>query len=317
MSFNDVKGQDKAVKFLRAAIKNNKISHAYIFAGPKGVGRSLLARNFAKAVNCLDIENVPCDSCLACRKIDKNIHPDVRWIEKDEKSSDIKISQIREVENRIFLKPYEGKYKVFIIVDAELMNIEAANSFLKTLEEPPQNSLLILIVEKLKDLPLTIASRCQLIRLRPLETAELTTILVNEYGIKRDRAELLSRVSEGRLGKAIGYEYDVLEWRNSVLEEFSDDECVEDYTIENRTELSRKLNVLAGWYRDLLVFRTTKDGNLLINVDRMDDIKKQAISHEPDELMRMLESVLHTKERIEDNVNPKLALSALFKETHR
>jgi len=313
MSFSDIKGQDKAVKLLKTAIRNNKISHAYVFAGPKGVGRSLLARNFAKAVNCLDKEDAPCDSCLACKKIDKNIHPDVRWIEKDENSGEIKINQIRELENQMFLKPYEGKYKVFIIVDAELMNIEAANSFLKTLEEPPQDSLLILIVEKLKDLPLTIVSRCQLIRLRPLETAEVTAILVNEYGINQNKAELLSRISEGRLGKVIGCECDILNWRNCVFEEFSDDECIEDYTIENRTELSRKLNVLASWYRDLLVFKTTQDRNLLINVDKINDIKKQAISHKPYELMRMFESVLHTKERIEDNVNPKLALSVMFK----
>ena len=314
MAFNDIKGQDKAVEALKAAIRNERIAHAYIFAGPNGVGRSFLARNFAKAVNCDNAEAAPCDSCQSCKKIDRDIHPDVKWINKDEKSGQIKIGQIRQLENRIILKPYEGNYKVFIIVEAELMNIEASNSFLKTLEEPPQNSLLILIVERPKDLAPTIASRCQLIRLRPMEKVELSKILINEYGIDKEKAEFLSRISEGRLGRAIGYGHDMVGWKNEVLDELSDDECVEDYAGANREELSKKLDVLASWYRDLMVFKATQNEGLLINADRIDGIKKAATSHRPEELVCMLEEVLNTKVRIENNVNPKLALSAMFKE---
>jgi len=314
VSFSDIKGQDKAIKFLKTAIRNNKVSHAYVFAGPKGVGRSLLAKNFAKALNCVDKDIIPCDRCLSCRKIDKDLHPDVKWIRKDEDSGQIRISQIRELESQIVLKPYEGKYKVFIIVDAELMNIEAANSFLKTLEEPPINSSLILIAERPKDLLPTIASRCQVVWLMPLETDRLKSILVSEYGMSREKAGFLSRFSEGRLGKAIGYEYDMLDWKNSVLEEFSGDEYVEDYTAEDRSELSKKLNILASWYRDLIVFKVTQDGGFLINIDRISDIKEKVASYKIDELIHIFENVVSTKEKIEDNVNPKLVLCALFKE---
>jgi len=237
MSFEDVKGQDTAAGFLKTAIKNQKLAHAYIFAGPRLSGRALLARNFAKAVNCEDSENAPCDLCPACRKIDKDTHPDVKWIKRDEKASEIKIEQIRELQNRIILKPYEGKYKVAVVVNAELMTIEASNSFLKTLEEPPANSIFILIVERPKDLLPTIASRCQVVRLRPLATDEFTSLL------------------------------------SDVLEEFSDDECIEDYSAKNRGELAGRLSVLASWYRDLLVFKSTKDMGLLIHRDRVDDIK--------------------------------------------
>lgn len=283
MSFEDVKGQEQAVKSLKIAIRNGKLSHAYIFAGPPGCGRSLLARNFAKAVNCENTENAPCDSCLSCRKIDNGTHPDIKWIRKDEKSRQIKIEEIRQLEREIVLKPYEGKHKVFITVEAELMNIEAANSFLKTLEEPPKNSLLVLIVERPKDLPPTIVSRCQIVRLMPLAVNELT--------------------SPG-----------LVEWKNSVLEEFSDDECADDYAAESRDELSKKLNVLAGWYRDLLVYKATQDEGLLINTDRITDIKETSASYRTNELIRIFENVVSTKQRIEDNVNPKLALSAMFKE---
>ncbi len=281
MSFEDVKGQGEAIKFLKAAISSGKMAHAYIFAGPVGCGRSLLARNFAKAVNCENLENAPCDLCLSCRKIDKDIHPDVRWIKKDEKNTEIKIDEIRKLESQIILKPYEGRYKVYIVVNAELMSMEAANSFLKTLEEPPPNSLLILTTGNTKDLLLTIVSRCQVMRLKPPPIDKPTSILTD------------------------------------VLEEFSDDECIENYAAANRSELSGKLNVLVSWYRDLLVFKSTSDGSLLIYRDRIDDIKKSAMTYKADELMRIFEGVLNAKEKIESNVNPKLALSAMFNEDLR
>lgn len=282
MAFSDVKGQEHTVEYLNNAIRNGRLSHAYIFAGPRNCGRSLLARNFAKAVNCGNTENAPCDSCLSCRKIDNGTHPDVKWISKDEKSRQIKIEEIRQLARDVVLKPYEGKVKVFIIVEAELMNIEAANSFLKTLEEPPKNSLLVLIVERPKDLPPTIVSRCQIVRLMPLAANEMASPAM-------------------------------IKWKNSVLEEFSDNEYADDYTAESRDELSKKLNVLASWYRDLLVFKATQDKGLLINSDRIADIKETSALYGADELMRIFENVVSTKERIESNVNPKLALTALFK----
>ena len=133
MAFSDIKGQDKAIEFLKAAMREGKLSHAYIFAGPKGCGRSLLARNFAKAVNCGDAKNVPCGSCPSCRKVDKDTHPDVKWIRKYDKGGQIKIDQIRQLQRQIALKPYEGKYKVGIIADAGLMTIEAATIPLRTI----------------------------------------------------------------------------------------------------------------------------------------------------------------------------------------
>ena len=317
MSFDDIRNQDDPIKFLKAAIKNEKLSHAYIFAGPRGCGRSLLARNFAKAVNCEREKNVPCDSCASCKKIDKDSHPDVRWIRKDEKGKQIKISEMRELQSQIILKPYEGRYKVCIIVDAELMTTEAANSFLKTLEEPPCASLLILITEKPKDLLPTIVSRCQTVRLKPLGRDKLASILVSDYGMRKEKAEFLSGFCEGRLEKAINYGDDILKRKNAILEEFSGDECVENYSAKNRGELSEKLNMLASWYRDLLIFKSMGNESLLINRDRIGGVKKNAVNYKTDELIRMLEGVLNAKEKIESNVNPKLALTALFTQIHR
>ncbi|MBL7070801.1 MAG: DNA polymerase III subunit delta' [Candidatus Omnitrophica bacterium] len=278
MPFEVSEAEERAVSSLKRAIESGKLAHAYIFAGVEGCGKSLLAVDFAKAVNCQDKENAPCGFCSSCRRIDSDSHPDVRWIRKADDSSEIKIGQIRELESQIILKPYEGRYKVFIIADAGLMNAEASNSFLKTLEEPPENSLILLIAKSPGDLLPTVVSRCQIIRLRPCE------------------------------------KYEDHELMGDVLDEFSDDNCVEEYSGENRGELSGKLSILASWYRDLLVYKATGDDSLLVNFARSDRIKEEAGSYSAKELEAMFQRVLSAKENVENNVNPKLALSAMFKE---
>ena len=312
MSFKDIKGQEGPVRRLFGAIRTNRVAPSYIFAGPVGCGRSLLAVNFAKALNCADKENFPCDVCASCRKIDKNSHPDVRIISPGGKGGEITIPQIRSIESEIILKPYEGRYKVFIIKDAHLLNNEAANSFLKTLEEPPPNSVMILITERPGDLAVTIVSRCRIIRVRPLGIAEFTGILTAEYGIEKKRAESLARICQGSLGRFKEAGEGILAHRDGVLEKFSDEEFVEDLSGEARRDLAYELSVLAAWYRDILVFKATKDEGLIINTDRLDDIKKKEKRYNTDDLLEAFRSILKAKDEIENNINPKIALSAML-----
>jgi DNA polymerase-3 subunit delta' len=314
MSFKDIKGQEEPIRRLVSSIKNNRIAPSYIFAGPKGSGRCLLALNFAEALNCADREDFPCDVCPSCRKIARGVHPDVRIITSETKGGEITIRKIRDIESEIILKPYEGRCKVFIVKDAHLLNNEAANSFLKTLEEPPPNSVLILIAERPSDLPPTVVSRCQIIRVRPLGTEYLTQLLIAEYGIEKRKAESLSRICEGRLGKFKEIGNGILTQRDAVLQKFSGEEYLEDLSASARGELSDELSVLAGWYRDISVFKATQDADLIMNYDRLDDIKNAAGSHSADELLEILGSILKAKEEIESNINPKLALSAMLKE---
>lgn len=315
MSFREIKGQEEAVRCLKSAIKNNRIAHAYIFAGPRNSGRSLLAKNFAKALNCADPEDFPCDACASCVKIDKSVHPDVKLLTYGGKGGDIIIDEIRKLEREIIFKPYEGRYKVFIIEDAHRMNAAAANSFLKTLEEPPLNSVLILITEKPSDLVPTIASRCQIIRVKPLSAEDLARVLASEYGIGREKAESLARICEGRIGKAITYGDEILTRRDRALERFSDDKLIENFNAGDREGLIYDLSLLAGWYRDILVYKATQDRNLVINFDRVDDIKREEKLSRADELLAMFENVLKAKDEIQNNINPKLALSAILRQT--
>lgn len=278
MSFSDVCGQEIAVRCLKSAIKNGRVAHAYIFAGPRNSGKLLLAKNFAKALNCIDPENLPCDACNSCMKIDKDIHPDVKSTAPGGKGGDIVIDEIRKIGSEIILKPYESRYKVFIIKDAHLMNAAAANSFLKTLEEPPANSVLILITESPGGLVPTIASRCQIIRFKP---AGADDVIPDE--------------------------------RDNILKKFTDDKFIENFNLGNRDSIVGDLSILAGWYRDILVYGSTGDMSLVKNFDRIDDIRREEKTVRQGELLLRFENVLKALEAIKNNVNPKLALSALLK----
>jgi len=152
-------GQQTAITFLEKAIIKGAISHAYLFSGPEGVGKKTLARQFAQSVNCERNEYFSECSCVSCSKIAQDIHPDVKWVGLDGDARSIKINEVRELQSWVMLKPLEGRKKICIVNKAERFTEEAANAFLKTLEEPPQGAHIVLLGEHLFRLPSTILSR--------------------------------------------------------------------------------------------------------------------------------------------------------------
>jgi len=177
MTFDDIIGQEKAIARLKGYIDARAVDSAYLFTGPAGIGKALTARAFAKAVNCLAEGRYGCDECGCCHKIDKGAHADIHIIESadnmsvsgnpQEEAIQIRITQIRKLQEDISYRPYEGRKKVFIINNAHQMNLESANAFLKTLEEPPQDSIIILITDRQALLLPTIISRCRIIKFYP------------------------------------------------------------------------------------------------------------------------------------------------------
>lgn len=154
MSFEDIRGQDRAISLLKGSIASGRMSHAYIFYGPGGIGKSLVAMNFAKALNCLgDSESRPCDACAPCKKADASNHPDILLLKPEKEGGSIAIDDVRALIKDASLKPYESRKKFYIIDEASSMKEEAASALLKTLEEPPSDSVFILIVENLKKTP--------------------------------------------------------------------------------------------------------------------------------------------------------------------
>lgn len=171
-------GNEKAQKLLQKIIKNGKVSHAYLFCGPEGVGKKLFALNFAKTLNCETGGITPCNKCNSCNKASKMLHPDIRLLTTESKQ--IKIELIKEASSFILSPPFEGKYRVIIIDDAHKMNPKASNAVLKTLEEPAANSVIILVTGLIKNLLPTIVSRCLKINFAPLEESIIEKILLQD-----------------------------------------------------------------------------------------------------------------------------------------
>ena len=316
MSFKDIKSQDRAIEFLQSAIRGGKLSHAYLFVGPESIGKGLVARTLAKTLNCERKELDSCDECLSCRKIDKEIHPDVNWITPEGAGGVIKIEKIRWLKKNISLKPYEAKFKFYIVDKAHQMPNEAANSLLRTLEEPPPNSILILISDKPERLLSTIKSRCQMIRFQAMTLNELEKILEDEYNLSSDSSHFLANFSSGRIGRALALrDENILERKNQVIDGFSKENIIfnEDNLFFNnsREEISEILNILSLWYRDMLVLKSTGTAELIVNKDRVDDIKSAATKYSQEELLNILEELKKAGFLIRQNVNPKLTLSSL------
>jgi DNA polymerase-3 subunit delta' len=212
--FEHILGQQKIKKILSSQIKSGKLAHAYIFMGQNGVGKRLTAVEFAKTLNCatndLAQANIgACGVCVSCEKIAKNIHPDLHFIdfakqaeleEEDlEKQKVLKIETIRYMQKEVATKIHEGKWKIFVIEPAEKMNIAAANSLLKTLEEPPENTIIILIAKHKETIPKTIVSRSQTLFFQSLGQNEISTWLTLNCSVDAQKAQATAELSEGSL----------------------------------------------------------------------------------------------------------------------
>jgi DNA polymerase III subunit delta' len=203
MSFDAIIGQGRAVAALRRAIRSERVAHAYVFAGHEGVGKMTTALAFARALVCSAGGDDACGQCPACRKAAHGMHPDVHVIAPEGKGRQIKIEVIRDkVLHELSLKPYEASWKVMLIDGADAMNLNAANCLLKTLEEPPASSVLVLVTARPDALPETILSRCHVIRFGLLAPADLETALLAQ-GVAAENAPFLARSSGGSISRAL------------------------------------------------------------------------------------------------------------------
>jgi len=204
VSFADIRDQRVAVRLLRNMILRDRVAHGLLFHGPSGVGKRLTSMTFAKALNCEQGDGDACGTCLQCRKVDNNSHPDVRHIEPAGKARDIKMEVVDFINDLSAYRPFEGRHRIFIIQDAERMNLPAQNHFLKTLEEPPSATLFLLLTEHPQLLLPTIISRCQQIlfgALRPETVGEL--LLRERADLSEDAVRTMARLAEGQMSRAM------------------------------------------------------------------------------------------------------------------
>ncbi|MCM8799251.1 MAG: DNA polymerase III subunit delta' [Candidatus Omnitrophica bacterium] len=315
MSFKDIKGNLKVIEALKVSFSKGKEANSYLFWGQAGIGKKLVAITIAKVVNCLErkYDFDCCDVCRNCIRIEKFIHPDVFCIFPEESGS-IKIDQIRYIKERVYLKSYEAKKKFFIIDDAETLTIEAANAFLKILEEPSGDSLFILVSSKPNLLPSTVLSRCQKISFSPLAKDILEEFLRKEFRLERNLSHYLAYFCEGRLGKAlrlIKENNDILGMKNKIIDEFVfSDGFYEDKDIK-RNLLKENLNILISWFRDLYFIKIGFPYSELINIDRKDDLLKMMKFYSLEEVKDIIDFISDSISYLEKNVNPKLIISGI------
>lgn len=206
-NYDGVVGQDMIVKTLKNAVKEEKVSHAYLFSGPRGTGKTSVAKIFAKTINCMNpIDGVPCDECEICKLIDAEQTNDVVEIDA---ASNNGVDEIRDLKSKINLSPSICKYKVYIIDEVHMLSIGAFNALLKTLEEPPRHVVFILATTEMHKLPLTIISRCQNYNFKKITEDQMKIRL--DYIVKEEQIKItntalyeIARISDGGMRDAIG-----------------------------------------------------------------------------------------------------------------
>lgn len=331
MSFQQIKGQDRQIEILKLVWEENRLPCAYLFTGPAGIGKSMVTKEFAKLINCLDNKiGDSCDNCASCVKIDNGNHPDVHWLsagnfkgDLSETTTDsIKIEDIRRLQNDISLKPYEARIKTFIINDAHNLTLEAANAFLKILEEPPKNSLIILITSHPQLLPATILSRCQKLKFSPLEKDLLEELLNKEYRLDNVLSHYLAYFCEGRLGVALNLkDKDLLLNKNRIIDYFTrpprsrggfNDPRINNLDVEfNKNKIKEILGILISWFRDIYFIKIGMPYMQLINIDRENDLVNSMDLYSFSELDSIFGFIARSALYLENNINPKLLLNNL------
>ncbi len=326
MAFKNIVGHRLAGELLRGAICSGRVASSYVFVGPDGVGKSFVAKTFIKALFCKNflsaslpntgmVEDDSCDNCISCKKIDKNNHPDVMMVYSQGKGEQIKIDQIREVSRKVQLKPFESDKKAFIILDADDMKEEAAHAFLKTLEEPPAGSFIILTTSLPQRLSRTILSRCQKIRFGFISETLISDRLQKHLYIDKELAETLAHMSDGRYGLAVSLaQTEMQELRLKIIEGLKNPSLsfINVLSDQSREITCQRLEWAGMWFRDILVYKLTSDKNKLIYLDYKDDIVRQAERFNIDFLQNIINSFLTARIKIKSYVNTDLVLGNLL-----
>jgi len=321
MSFKEIINQDHAVRFLSASFGQGRLAGAYLFLGPQGAGREKTAQEFAKLINCQTPSDDCCDECHACRAITDNKHVDVRWVRPI--NNTITIDQVRELQHAIYLRPYELLRKVFVICDAQCLNEEASNALLKTLEEPPESAVLILIALQTTAVLDTISSRCQKVVFNAVGEERLKQLLQERHQVSADRAHLLSYLTHGNIKDALELAElgdELLQKRAHILNAIYFKKFalfkMEEFSLKDNTERRRRLGFLLdmvlSWLRDLLMIKTNIEAPL-INQDKKTELVRSSGHYSSDELMQGIESVASAKNLVssDTNINVKLAFAKM------
>ncbi len=332
MSFQRILGQDQPKRIIQNALENNSVAHAYLFYGQESIGKKLTAVEFAKTLNCeVSGPKDNCGDCPSCRKIDQGIHPDFFFLEPEKSSpagrnAFIKVEEIRELQKKLAYLPYEAKTKVVIIDGAETMNPQAANTLLKTLEEPPSSTILILISPNPYQLLPTIISRCQGVKFHLLSSDLVKRILqqtdpFEAEGFSEKELDLRALRSMGRISRAMEEDIEATNnYREEILNlleqaSFKRMDVVFKWTkqwAKRSDKIQSVLDEMLNLLRDLAVIKSQGKNTEILNRDILHRLKPLAAQKSAGTLIAMFDSALQTKSALMANANLQLSLDHML-----
>ncbi|HXV83056.1 MAG TPA: DNA polymerase III subunit delta' [Candidatus Binatia bacterium] len=324
MGFSQIVGQQKQLEIVRQALIHRRLHHAYLFVGMEGVGKKTMALALAKAIHCSSATGDFCGECADCARIQDGNHPDVRILEPLAGKKEISIRQIRELEKELNFRSFSGKKKIAIVDPATLMNLSAQNALLKTLEEPPEESLLILIAANGGALLPTLRSRCLRMSFGPLARELISGFLVSHKGIDGKSAECLAAMSLGSLGAVAGMNMqDLLERRREWVQlvcclragDYRAASDAAEILAGSKEDSLRFLEWVEGWFRDLLAYSVTRNPRDVVNADMLPEIQQQVASAGFEHLFSRIAEAKAALEGIQRNLNRRLLLEDLLLNT--
>lgn len=322
LKFKDILGHEQVKEHLQKAIVGKKVSHAYILTGEAGMGRKSLANAFALTLLCEKGMSEPCMECHACKQVLSGNHPDLIYI-SHEKPNSIGVDDIRkQINDTVMIRPYSSYYKVYIVDEAEKMTQQAQNALLKTIEEPPSYAIIILLTTNQESFLPTILSRCVQLKLKPLKDFVIKSYLVEMMQVPEADADVYAAFSRGNLGKAISIaaSEDFKEMHRELLhllkhiKEMDISELL-DYIQklkDSHMDIYECLDFMQLWYRDVLLYKVTKDINLLIFKDEYKTINEISRQSAYDGMEMILKAIDKAKVRLDANVNLELAMELLL-----
>lgn len=321
MSFSEIKGQEAAIGILQSTLRQGRLAHAYLFHGIEGVGKRKTALALAKTINCTGPETgEACCTCGSCLRIESGTHPDILRIGRS--GSFIRIEQIRNLQKELIFRPFEGRYRVVVIDEGNFLNKESSNCLLKTLEEPPEQSIIILIVTDVEELLPTIVSRCLIVPFRPLSPSVISRCLLERTSrISEEEAELLGLLSGGSMETAIRLsEPENMNARKELCRRLSQISrrhldtamALAEDLAEKKDDLSDMTTMLKTFIRDVIALKKGLAEKCLINKDLKDMITLCADEWRAEDIFKSWDLLTRAEHALSRNFNRQLILENAF-----
>lgn len=321
-SFSEIVGHEQIKEHMQAAIRDKKPFHAYLFQGEEGVGKEALARTFAAGLQCQsESADKPCKECVSCRQMESGNQPDVIWVTREKAS--LGVDEIREqLCNTMDIKPFSSPYKIYLVPEAEKMTEAAQNALLKTIEEPPEYGIVILMTSNISALLPTIQSRCLTMEFRPLSTAVVESYVKEHCQVPDYQARASAAFAQGNLGKAMRYakSEDFIERKDHIISllrhveqmDLSEMLAVIKDLGTRKDEVRDYIDLMVLWYRDVLLFKATKDINQLLFQDEASYISREASHRSYEKIEEIMQAFEKAKVRLRANVNFDITMELML-----